>query len=131
MYSVLASNIQNCVGFWGSAPDPAGGAYDAPPDPLVVRASCLWQSQLRAFGACNYPDAHVLVGIPASKPPFHLFAPPTSKLWLRHCYQPQCASGIITSFGLRLETRGVYTWGKGSSCFQSELGGNYFPPWKT
>jgi len=20
---------------WGSAPDPAGGAYDAPPDPLV------------------------------------------------------------------------------------------------
>ena len=23
------------VGGWGSAPDPAGGAYDAPPDPLV------------------------------------------------------------------------------------------------
>ena len=27
------------VGGWGSAPDPAGGAYDAPPDPLIVRGS--------------------------------------------------------------------------------------------
>ena len=33
----LAWNVQNRVGFWGSVPDPAGGAYDALPDPLVVR----------------------------------------------------------------------------------------------
>src|SRR6218665_531445 len=33
----LARNVQNRVGFWGSAPDPAGGAYDASQDPLVVR----------------------------------------------------------------------------------------------
>ena len=25
------------AGGWGSAPDPAGGAYSAPPDPLAVR----------------------------------------------------------------------------------------------
>jgi len=35
MYSIFAWNVLNCVGFWGSAPDPAGGAYNAPPDPLV------------------------------------------------------------------------------------------------
>ena len=26
-------NVQNRVGFWGSAPEPAGGAYDAPQIP--------------------------------------------------------------------------------------------------
>src|SRR6218665_3594635 len=31
----LISNALKCVGGWGSAPDPAGGAYDAPPNPLV------------------------------------------------------------------------------------------------
>src|SRR6218665_674822 len=55
-------------------------------DPLVVRgflpsaiaASRLRQSQLRAFGACNYPDAHVLLRTLASRPRLHLlyFAPP-------------------------------------------------------
>ena len=34
---IFALNVQNCIGFWGSAPDLAGGAYDAPPDPLVVK----------------------------------------------------------------------------------------------
>src|SRR6218665_2832488 len=76
MCFVLALNVQNRVGFWGSAPDPGEGAYDAPPDPLVVRgflpsaiaASRLWRLQFN-------PDAHVLVAIPASKPPFHPFAP--------------------------------------------------------
>src|SRR6218665_3767679 len=28
---------KNCVGFWGSAPYPVGGAHDAPPSPLVGR----------------------------------------------------------------------------------------------
>jgi len=26
----MALNVQNCVDFWGSAPYPAEGAYDAP-----------------------------------------------------------------------------------------------------
>ena len=34
------------VGGWGSAPDPAGGAYDTPPDPLIGFA---WA--LRALGS--------------------------------------------------------------------------------
>jgi len=28
-------NAQKCVGSRGSTPDPAGGAYSAPPDPLA------------------------------------------------------------------------------------------------
>ena len=46
---------------WGSAPDPAGGAYDAPPDPLVgwgggyplpipYPPRRLWRLDPRAFG---------------------------------------------------------------------------------
>src|SRR6218665_567979 len=31
----------------------------APPQTLLVGASCLQQSQLRAFGACNFPYSHV------------------------------------------------------------------------
>src|SRR6218665_3988861 len=42
--------------FLGLRPRPAGGAYDAPPDPLFGRASCLGQLQLRAFGASTFPD---------------------------------------------------------------------------
>ena len=53
MDPILAWNPQNCFGFWSSAPDPAGGAYDAPPDPLVakgfllsaIEALLLWHSQ--------------------------------------------------------------------------------------
>src|SRR6218665_1613816 len=37
----LISNALKCVGGWGSAPDPAGGVYDAPPDPLIVRGNAL------------------------------------------------------------------------------------------
>src|SRR6218665_822400 len=60
MYSILASNVQNHVGFWGSAPDPAGGAYDAPPDPLVARGflpSAIAASHLRHL---QYPHLHCL-----------------------------------------------------------------------
>src|SRR6218665_1957521 len=32
----VISNDLKCAGGWGSAPDPAGGPYDAPPDPLIV-----------------------------------------------------------------------------------------------
>src|SRR6218665_1818071 len=41
---------KNCVGFWGSAPDPIGGAHDAPPSPLVGRGflpSAIAASRLR------------------------------------------------------------------------------------
>ena len=34
----LVSNAQNCVGFWGSAPDPDGETYLAPQNLLVVRS---------------------------------------------------------------------------------------------
>jgi len=46
----LAGNVQNRVDFWGSAPDPAEGAYDAPSDSLVVRGflpSAIAASRLR------------------------------------------------------------------------------------
>ena len=33
--SFLVQNAPNLVSVWGSAPDPAGGAYSAPPDPLA------------------------------------------------------------------------------------------------
>src|SRR6218665_498870 len=32
----VISNDLKCAGGWGSATDPATGAYDAPPDPLIV-----------------------------------------------------------------------------------------------
>src|SRR6218665_1542610 len=35
----VISNDLKCAGGWGSAPGPAGGAYDAPPDPLIVRGN--------------------------------------------------------------------------------------------
>src|SRR6218665_1304944 len=46
----LAGNVQNRVDFWGGAPDPAEGAYDAPSDSLVVRGflpSAIAASRLR------------------------------------------------------------------------------------
>src|SRR6218665_2490123 len=57
----LAVNVQNRVDFWGSAPAPAEGAYDAPSDSLVVRgflpsaiaASGLRRLQFPVFGGGN------------------------------------------------------------------------------
>src|SRR6218665_1212604 len=46
----LTRNVQNRVDFWGSAPDPAEGANDAPSDSLVVRGflpSAIAASRLR------------------------------------------------------------------------------------
>jgi len=37
---ILLSKSRNGVGFWGSAPDPAGGAYSAPPNPLAGFGLC-------------------------------------------------------------------------------------------
>src|SRR6218665_1799216 len=32
----VISNDLKCAGGWGSAPDPTGGASNAPPDPLIM-----------------------------------------------------------------------------------------------
>jgi len=70
------------VGGRGSAPDPAGGAYDAPPDSLVgwggdtpphtlprsapsaLRFSRLRRSILSAFGASNFAPSALNFGVP-------------------------------------------------------------------
>jgi len=58
------NNIPKCTPFSGTPPQiPLGGAYDIP-DPLVVRG--FLQFQLRTFGACNFPNSHILVGRPTS-----------------------------------------------------------------
>ena len=65
----LASNAQNCVGFWGSAPDPDGGAYDAPPYPLVVRGflpSAIAASRLRRS---QFPLPHSDILVCQNPPP--------------------------------------------------------------
>src|SRR6218665_2267620 len=63
--------------FLGLHPIPRWGAYDAPPDPLVVRVflpSAIAASRLRRL---QLPHTHVLVGTLASRPRLHLlyFAP--------------------------------------------------------
>src|SRR5688572_21114163 len=78
MYYIWHQNAQNCVGFWGSAPDPEGGAYDASPYPLVVRGflpSAIAASRLRR-SQFHLPHSDILVG------------PPTSGPWLRPCCSP-------------------------------------------
>src|SRR6218665_1366398 len=54
--------FKNRVGFWGSAPDPAGGPYDAPPDPLVVRGflpSAIAVSRLRRLIPLSPPKQKI------------------------------------------------------------------------
>src|SRR6218665_3713738 len=58
----------------GAPPQTPRGAFDPPPNPQSVGASCLQQSQLRAFSAYNFPDSHVyrrntLKFRPAQSPP--------------------------------------------------------------
>ena len=44
--SFFSLKCTKIVGGWGSAPDPAGGAYSAPPDPLAVMG---WDGNLGKF----------------------------------------------------------------------------------
>jgi len=68
----------------GSAPDPAGGAYDAPPDPLVG-----WGGgnplpiphPLDAEGISPLDAFSVLYPTPSAS---ESLSPPLSKVWLRH-----------------------------------------------
>ena len=60
-------NAPNTIGGWGSAPDPAGGAYDAPPDPLIVRG-------FAPLALALAPSA--LVRLPEKYTPQHFLIPP-------------------------------------------------------
>ena len=88
---------------WGSAPDPAGGAYHAPPDPLVGWGGGYTLPipyPLGAYGASTLAPS-ALVAAPAAARPlgaslltpsaFGCFteakAHPTSSFWRRHCSQ--------------------------------------------
>ena len=66
-HNIESSKRRKSVSFWNSAPDPTGGAYDAPPDPLIdwKTPPCATHptpgrrsvSQLGAFGTLivNFP----------------------------------------------------------------------------
>jgi len=64
---------QNPFSRRGSAPDPAGGAYDAPPDPLVglvPQTPSPFPSLLDAFGVSNSaPTAFGAYGASVLRPP--------------------------------------------------------------
>jgi len=78
---------------WGSAPDPAGGAYDAPPDPLVGGGYPLpIPCPLGAYGASTLAPS-ALVSAPSAPRPLtpsafgcltEAKAHPTSSFWRRH-----------------------------------------------
>ena len=42
----LLESTSKCVGGWGGAPDPAGRAHNAPPDPLAIASGALPQTPL-------------------------------------------------------------------------------------
>ena len=46
-----AIDSRKCVSFWGSAPDPAGGTYSAPPDPLAAALFWLLTIEVERLGA--------------------------------------------------------------------------------
>ena len=56
---------------WGSAPDPAGGAYDAPSDPLVG-----WEGSAPKGASILVPSA-----LDASVLPYHLYVRGTAPLF--------------------------------------------------
>ena len=58
------------VGGWGSAPDPAGGAYSAPPDPLAALG---WDGD------------------------FKTLYPPVKKSWVRACSPLQITTTLNES----------------------------------
>src|SRR6218665_1880881 len=65
----VISNDLKCAGGWGSAPDPAGGAYDAPPAPLIVRGntpSALGTLYFVSIFTSQFPFRAPPYGIPGS-----------------------------------------------------------------
>src|SRR6218665_3536684 len=91
----LISNALKCVGGWGSAPDPAGGAYDAPPDPLIVKGIAPSRSPL--FISClflhlNSPSGPLPYGVPGSPLP----SPPPPPLF--HPLPPSSSSSLPPPF---------------------------------
>ena len=59
----------------GSAPDPAGGAHDAPPDPLVV-----WGGRPSPHPSPSAPSAPRFLGGAFSTYLIYLSGPPLSKI---------------------------------------------------
>ena len=58
----FSPNCTKIVSGWGSAPDPAGGAYSAPPDPLAVMG---WDGDLvTTFFGCKLCAPLLVAGAP-------------------------------------------------------------------
>ena len=87
------------AGGWGSAPDPAGGAYSAPPDPLAVRREGEGEGEGEGRGRGGEGRGgegrrgEGMGGEGRGREgregegrggDFAIFAPPTSTSWLRH-----------------------------------------------
>src|SRR6218665_1055499 len=63
------SNALKCVGGWGSAPAPAGGASGAPPSPLIVRGnapSVLATLYFVSISTSQFASGPLPYGIPGS-----------------------------------------------------------------
>ena len=85
----------------GSAPDPAGGAYNAPPDPLVgwgggTPSTFLSPQRLRRFGLGTF-GASILT------PSALRFSPPNCKSWRRHwyCFESNLAKHCLMHVSFR------------------------------
>ena len=81
------------VGFWGSAPDPGGGAYSAPPHPLAGREGCPppAPSPGRPRLLLRPTPCHTLAGAP---PPSQFLDPPLCFF----CFEVLNNAGIIPVF---------------------------------
>ena len=70
------------AGGWGSAPDPAGGAYSAPPDPLAVRRE--WEGDGDGWRRDEDGRGRGEEGKGGRGGDFAIL-PQTSTSWLRNC----------------------------------------------
>ena len=81
------------AGGWGSAPDPAGGAFSAPPDLLAVRGEGGGEEGKRIEREGRGREGRGGVG--------RGFFPSTSTSWLRHCstvWNPEYALWTLSRF---------------------------------
>ena len=60
------------VGGWGFAPDPTGGAYSAPPDPLAEE----WSSRFAALRQIKFLSRACVTFKPAPLPQLEFWATP-------------------------------------------------------
>jgi len=64
---------------WGSAPDPAGGAYSAPPDPLAEFKGPTSKGREGRGGVGREREGRGRGGTPS-----FLLTPPDVKSWIKH-----------------------------------------------